>query len=53
MDAFSTGDPWPYHCQDKIGFMSVLTAEMWKNHPEEYFAMRADGLTKSKGYQRF
>jgi len=30
--------------------MSVLTAEMWKNHPEEYFAMRAD-LTKSQGYQ--
>ncbi len=43
MDAFSTGDPWPYRIlNDKIGFMSALTAEIWQNHPEEYFAMRAD-----------
>jgi bicarbonate transport system substrate-binding protein len=43
MDAFSTGDPWPYRIvADDIGFMSTLTAEMWKYHPEEYFAMRAD-----------
>jgi len=27
--------------------MAVLTAEMWKNHPEEYFAMRADWLTRT------
>jgi len=45
MDAFSTGDLAVPHCQDKIGFMSVLTAEMWKNH-EEYFAMRADWVDK-------
>lgn len=43
MDAFSTGDPWPYRIvTDKIGFLGVLTAEIWKNHPEEYFALRAD-----------
>jgi bicarbonate transport system substrate-binding protein len=43
MDAFSTGDPWPYRIvSDGIGFMSTLTAEMWKYHPEEYLAMRAD-----------
>ncbi len=43
MDAFSTGDPWPYRIvKDKIGFMAALTAEIWKDHPEEYFAMRAD-----------
>ncbi|AFY48813.1 ABC-type nitrate/sulfonate/bicarbonate transport system, periplasmic component [Nostoc sp. PCC 7524] len=43
MDAFSTGDPWPYRIvTDKIGFMAALTAEIWKNHPEEYLAMRAD-----------
>jgi len=47
MDAFSTGDPWPSRIvKDKIGFMSMLTAEMWKNHPEEYFAMRADWVDK-------
>ncbi len=48
MDAFSTGDPWPFRIvTDKIGFMAALTAEMWKNHPEEYFAMRADWVDKN------
>jgi bicarbonate transport system substrate-binding protein len=48
MDAFSTGDPWPYRIvKDKIGFMAVLTAQMWKNHPEEYFAMRAEWVDKN------
>lgn len=48
MDAFSTGDPWPFRIvEDKIGFLAVLTAEMWKNHPEEYFAMRADWVDKN------
>lgn len=43
MDAFSTGDPWPYRIvADDIGFMSCLTHEMWNYHPEEYLAMRAD-----------
>lgn len=43
MDAFSTGDPWPYRIvADKIGFISALTAEIWKNHPEEYLAIRKD-----------
>ncbi|MCX7595611.1 MAG: ABC transporter substrate-binding protein [Fischerella sp.] len=48
MDAFSTGDPWPYRIvKDKIGFLAALTAEIWKNHPEEYFAMRADWVDKN------
>ncbi|RAM50887.1 MAG: bicarbonate-binding protein [Hapalosiphonaceae cyanobacterium JJU2] len=48
MDAFSTGDPWPNRLvRDKIGFMAALTAEIWKNHPEEYFAMRADWVDKN------
>lgn len=43
MDAFSTGDPWPARIvSDKIGFIPALTAEIWKAHPEEYFAMRQD-----------
>ncbi|MDX2211695.1 MAG: CmpA/NrtA family ABC transporter substrate-binding protein [Oculatellaceae cyanobacterium bins.114] len=43
MDAFSTGDPWPYRIiTDGIGFLAALTAEMWKFHPEEYLAIRAD-----------
>ncbi|BAY79537.1 bicarbonate transport system substrate-binding protein (plasmid) [Nostoc linckia NIES-25] len=48
MDAFSTGDPWPYRLvQDKIGYLAALTAEIWKNHPEEYIAMRADWVDKN------
>jgi bicarbonate transport system substrate-binding protein len=48
MDAFSTGDPWPYRIvKDQIGFLAVLTAEMWKNHPEEYLAMRGDWVDKN------
>ena len=48
MDAFSTGDPWPSRIvTDKIGFMGALTAEIWKNHPEEYLALRADWVDKN------
>lgn len=48
MDGFSTGDPWPYRIlAEKIGFMSALTAQIWPNHPEEYFAMRADWVDKN------
>lgn len=43
MDAFSTGDPWPYRIvADDIGFMSALTSELWQFHPEEYLGIRAD-----------
>jgi len=48
MDAFSTGDPWPYRIvTDKIGFLSALTAEIWPDHPEEYLAMRSDWVDKN------
>lgn len=43
MDAFSTGDPWPYRIvAEEIGHMAALTAEVWQFHPEEYLAIRAD-----------
>jgi bicarbonate transport system substrate-binding protein len=48
MDAFSTGDPWPHRIvKDQIGFLATLTAEIWKNHPEEYLALRADWVDKN------
>lgn len=48
MDAFSTGDPWPYRIvADKIGSMAALTAEMWPYHPEEYLALRADWVDQN------
>jgi bicarbonate transport system substrate-binding protein len=47
MDAFSTGDPWPYRIvSDEIGFLAALTTEIWKDHPEEYFAVRKDWADK-------
>ncbi|MBE9185954.1 ABC transporter substrate-binding protein [Microcoleus sp. LEGE 07076] len=47
MDGFSTGDPWPYRIvQDKVGFMSALTAQIWKSHPEEYLGIRSDWVDK-------
>ncbi|MDF0555682.1 CmpA/NrtA family ABC transporter substrate-binding protein [Kamptonema sp. UHCC 0994] len=47
MDGFSTGDPWPLRIvKEKIGFMSALTAEIWKGHPEEYLAIRSDWVDK-------
>jgi bicarbonate transport system substrate-binding protein len=48
MDAFSTGDPWPYRIiTEDIGFMAALTAQIWKFHPEEYLAIRADWVDKN------
>lgn len=48
MDAFSTGDPWPYRIvADNIGFLGALTEQIWKAHPEEYLAMRADWVDKN------
>lgn len=48
MDAFSTGDPWPYRIvRDKIGYMAALSADIWKNHSEECLAMRADWVDKN------
>lgn len=48
MDAFSTGDPWPFRIvNDDIGFMAALTSEIWPYHPEEYLAIRADWVDKN------
>jgi bicarbonate transport system substrate-binding protein len=43
MEAFSTGDPWPSRiAKDNIGYLAATTAQVWKSHPEEYLAVRAD-----------
>ncbi|MBW4440066.1 MAG: ABC transporter substrate-binding protein [Plectolyngbya sp. WJT66-NPBG17] len=48
MDAFSTGDPWPYRIvRDKVGFLAVLTAQIWQYHPEEYVAVRKEWIEKN------
>jgi bicarbonate transport system substrate-binding protein len=48
VDAFSTGDPWPYRIvADDIGFIGALTEQLWQYHPEEFFALRADWVDKN------
>jgi bicarbonate transport system substrate-binding protein len=48
MDAFSTGDPWPYRIiTEDIGHMAALTSEIWKFHPEEYLAIRSDWVDQN------
>ncbi|QQE65334.1 bicarbonate-binding protein [Leptolyngbya sp. BL0902] len=43
MDAFCVGEPWPLQTvNQQIGFNALTTGEMWKDHPEKAFAMRAD-----------
>ncbi len=47
MDAFSTGDPWPNRIvSEGFGFTPVLTAELWKAHPEEYLGMRKEWVDR-------
>ncbi|MFM7264307.1 MAG: CmpA/NrtA family ABC transporter substrate-binding protein [Cyanobium sp.] len=43
MEAFSTGDPWPSRiARDQIGYLAATTSQIWKAHPEEFLAVRAD-----------
>lgn len=48
MEAFSTGDPWPARiARDKLGYLAVTTAQIWKVHPEEYLAVRTDWVNRN------
>jgi bicarbonate transport system substrate-binding protein len=47
MEAFSTGDPWPSRiARDGIGYLAATTSQIWKVHPEEFLAVRADWVDK-------
>ena len=47
MDAFCVGEPWNQRLVTKnLGFNAVTTGELWKDHPEKAFAMRADWVDK-------
>ncbi len=48
MDGFSTGDPWPSRIvKDKIGFLAMLTAQVWEAHPEEYLSVRREWVEQN------
>jgi nitrate/nitrite transport system substrate-binding protein len=43
MDAFCVCEPWNRQLiNQKIGYTALTTSEMWMNHPEKAFALRAD-----------
>ena len=48
MDAFCVGEPWNERLVNKkIGYTVAQTGEIWKQHPEKAFAMRADWVKKN------
>ena len=43
MDTFCVCEPWNHQLiNQKIGYTANTTGELWHNHPEKAFAMRAD-----------
>lgn len=43
MDTFCVCEPWNHQLiNQKIGYTAHTTGELWHNHPEKAFAMRAD-----------
>lgn len=43
MDTFCVCEPWNEQLiNQKIGYTAITTSELWQNHPEKAFAMRAD-----------
>ncbi|OCQ90898.1 bicarbonate-binding protein [Limnothrix sp. PR1529] len=48
MEAFCVGEPWNAQLvSQKLGFSALVTGELWKDHPEKAFAMRADWVEKN------
>ncbi len=47
MEAFCVGEPWNAQLvHQKIGYTALTTGELWKDHPEKSFAVRADWADK-------
>jgi nitrate/nitrite transport system substrate-binding protein len=47
MDAFCVGEPWNAQLVNQnIGYSAMVTGELWNDHPEKAFTMRADWVDK-------
>ncbi len=47
MEGFCVVDPWHQRLiQQKIGYSAVTTGELWNDHPEKAFVMRAEWVDK-------
>ena len=48
MDTFCVGEPWNERLVNKkLGYTVLQTGEIWKQHPEKAFSMRADWVKKN------
>lgn len=48
MEAFCVGEPWPLQTVNQsIGYNALTTGELWRDHPEKAFAMRADWVDQN------
>ncbi|MFM7550605.1 MAG: CmpA/NrtA family ABC transporter substrate-binding protein [Cyanobacteriota bacterium] len=48
MDTFCVGEPWNERLVNKkLGYTVATTGEIWKDHPEKAFALRADWVKKN------
>jgi nitrate/nitrite transport system substrate-binding protein len=47
MDAFCVGEPWNAQLiNQNVGYSVLTTGQLWNNHPEKAFSMRADWVDK-------
>jgi nitrate/nitrite transport system substrate-binding protein len=48
MDTFCVGEPWNQRLVNKkLGYTAAITGEVWKDHPEKAFSLRADWIEKN------
>ena len=48
METFCVGEPWNAQLvNQKQGYTALITGELWKDHPEKAFSMRADWVDKN------
>ncbi len=48
MDAFCVGEPWNDQLvNQKLGYTACVTGEVWRDHPEKSFALRADFVERN------
>ena len=53
MEAFCVGEPWNDQLvAQKIGYTAVSTGQLWMDHPEKSFAMRADWIAANPNAAR-
>lgn len=47
MHAFCVGEPWNAQLiRENLGYSALITGELWRDHPEKSFAMRADWVDR-------